>query len=163
MQEKRSRAGKYGEMNQYYKEKLEQGLYYQDFVIEQLYKIGLPLISYSSKEFQNMIGENKAGIEIKNDNNYSKTGNLYIETAEKSDENKKNFWPSGIYRNDNTWLYLIGDLKRIFILSKKQLILLAKSNKYKQVEIKTSQGFLLPVKDAEKHYAVKIIECDLNG
>lgn len=69
-------------MNAYYQEKLKQGLYYQDFVIEELYKIGLPLISYSSKEFQVLIGENKAGLEIKNDNNYKKTGNLYIETAE---------------------------------------------------------------------------------
>lgn len=148
-------------MNEYYKEKLKQGLYYQDFVIEQLYKIGLPLISYSSKEFQNLIGENKAGIEIKNDNNYQKTGNLYIETAEKSDENKITFWPSGIYRNDNTWLYLIGDIKRIFILSKKQLILLDKKQKYKKVEIKTSRGFLLPVIDAEKYYAIKTIDCDI--
>jgi hypothetical protein len=146
-------------MNAYYQEKLKQGLYYQDFVIEELYKIGLPLISYSSKEFQVLIGENKAGLEIKNDNNYKKTGNLYIETAEKSTEAKLNYYPSGIFRNDNTWLYLIGDMERIFILSKKQLILLSKSNKYKTVQIATSQGFLLPVNEAEKHYAIKIIEC----
>ena len=148
-------------MNEYYKEKLKQGLYYQDFVIEELYKIGLPLISYSSKEFQNMVGENKAGIEIKNDNNYQKTKNLYIETAEKSDKSKTDYFPSGIFRNDNTWLYLIGDMNKIFILSKKQLILLSKTNKYKTVEIATSRGFLLPVQDAEKHYAIKIIECKL--
>jgi len=149
-------------MNKYYREKLNQGLYYQDFVVEELYKIGLPLISYSSKEFQNLVGENKAGIEIKNDNNYKKTGNLYIETAEKAYEREGNYVPSGIFRNDNSWLYLIGDLDRIFILSKKQLVILSNLNKYKIVETPTSQGFLLPVTDAEKHYAIKIIECN-NG
>lgn len=147
-------------MNDYYKEKLQQGLYYQDFVIEQLYKIGLPLISYSSKEFQVMVGENKAGIEIKNDDKFQKTGNLYIETAEKSDANKANYFPSGIFRTDNTWLYCIGDLKRIFILSKKQLVLLSNAKKFRAVETPTSQGFLLPVAEAEKHYAIKIIDCE---
>jgi len=149
-------------MNKYYREKLNQGLYYQDFVVEELYKIGLPLISYSSKEFQNLVGENKAGIEIKNDNNYKKTGNLYIETAEKAYVREGDYVPSGIFRNDNSWLYLIGDLDRIFILSKKQLVILSNLNKYKIVETPTSQGFLLPVTDAEKHYAIKIIECN-NG
>ena len=39
-------------MNEYYKEKLNQGVYYQDIIVEELYKIGLPIISYSSKKFQ---------------------------------------------------------------------------------------------------------------
>ena len=114
-------------MTPYYKEKLEQGLYFQDYVIELLYKNGIPLISYSSKEYQNMIGENKAGIEIKNDNNFRKTGNLYIEIAEKSNAENISFVSSGIYRNDNTWLYLIGDINKIYVLSKKQLKILHQS------------------------------------
>jgi len=148
-------------LTDYYKEKLESGLYYQDFVVEKLYEIGLPLISYSSKEFQNMIGENKAGMEIKNDMNYSKTGNLFIEVAEKSNPQNAEFIPSGIYRNDNAWLYLIGDFQKIFIFSKKQLVIIHQKNKYKTLEIKTgtSKGYLLPLIDAEKFYAIKIIEC----
>lgn len=146
-------------MNDYYKEKLKQGLYYQDFVIEELYKVGLPIISYSSKQYQHLVGENKAGLEIKNDSNYKTTGNIYIEISEKPDANKKEYWKSGIYRNDNTWLYLIGDTDRIFIFSKKQLVLVHESKKYREVSIPTSKGFLLPVKDAEKFYALKIIEC----
>ena len=148
-------------MTDYYKAKLASGLYYQDFVIEKLYEIGLPLISYSSKEFQIMIGENKAGVEIKNDTKYSETGNLYIEVAEKSDPKNSEFIPSGIYRNDNTWLYCIGDFKKIFILSKKQLIILHQKNKYKTFDIKmgTSRGYLLPCIDVENYYAIKIINC----
>ena len=67
-----------------YAEKLKQGLEFQDYVVERLYDCGLPIISYSSKEYQTMIGENKTGIEIKNDSNFRITGNLYIEVAEKS-------------------------------------------------------------------------------
>ena len=144
-------------MTEYYKEKLKQGLYFQDYVCELLYQHGIPIISYSSKEYQNMIGENKAGIEIKNDTRFRETGNLFIEISEKTNSENENFIPSGIYRNDNTWLYLIGDKEKIFVLSKKQLIILHKTGKYKQrlSDQKTSWGFLLPVCEAEKHYSIK--------
>lgn len=142
-------------MAPYYKEKLNQGLFFQDYVVELLYESGIPLISYSSKEYQNVVGENKAGIEIKNDNNFRKTGNLYIEISEKSNADNKEFIPSGIYRKDNTWLYLIGDADKIFVLSKKQLQILHQSKKYKEVEIPTSRGFLLPIVDVEKFYSLK--------
>jgi len=141
-----------------YKEKFEAGIQYQDWVIERLYDVGLPVISYSSKKYQNLIGENKAGLEIKFDRNWIKTGNLYIEIAEKSNANNLNYIDSGIFRNDNTWLYLIGDYTKIFILSKKFLKILFEKKKYREVSNCTSKGFLLPVKDAEKYYAIKIIE-----
>jgi len=142
---------------EYYKEKLQQGLYFQDYIMELLYKNGIPLISYSSKEYQNMIGENKAGIEIKNDMNFRKTGNLYIETAEKSKAENEYFVKSGIYRNDNTWLYLIGDKETVFVLSKKQLQILHGKNKYRNVKTATSRGFLLPIADVEKFYSLRTL------
>jgi hypothetical protein len=152
-----------GEMNSYYKEKLEQGLNYQDIVVEELYKNGLPIISYSSKKFQVMIGENKAGIEIKNDNKFRTSGNFYIETAEKSDPNNENFIPSGINRNDNTWLYIIGDSIGFFVFSKKQLKILSNKTNYRKVQIPTSQGFLLPVEEAKKIYCIKEIQITLES
>jgi len=146
---------------EYYEQKLRQGLYYQDFVVEKLYEIGIPIISYSSKEYQQVVGENKAGLEIKNDSLWKKTGNLYIEISEKTRKENELYVPSGIYRDDNTWLYLIGDNSRIFIFSKRQLRYIHKTNKFKEIEnnTKTSLGFLLPVDKAEKFYAVYIIEC----
>lgn len=146
-------------MTPYYKEKLEQGLYYQDFVVEKLYDAGLPLISYSSKKYQQIIGENKAGFEIKNDTLFRKTGNFYIEIAEKSNPANPHFVKSGIFRNDNTWLYIIGDMQEIFIFSKRQLQLLHNADKYKETTIPTSIGYLLPMADAIKHYAIKTIKC----
>jgi len=144
-------------MTSYYKEKLEQGLTYQDFVTEKLYEIGIPVISYSSKKYQHMVGENKAGIEIKNDARFRETGNFYIEVAEKSHSDIRNFTESGIFRNDNTWLYIIGDYEEIFIFSKRQLRLV--EDKFDHVSIPTSKGFLLPIDYARKFLALKVIDC----
>ena len=144
-------------MNNYYEEKLKQGLEYQDFVSEQLYKIGLPIFNYASKKYQIQKGENKLGIEIKLDDKYKITGNLYIELSEKSKKENEFFILSGINRNDNCWLYIIGDYEIIYIFTKKQLKELYKTGQYMEVEIPTSKGFLLPKLDAEK-YAAKIIK-----
>ena len=145
-------------MTEIYKQNLKAGLEFQDYVVERLYDAGLPIISYSSKKYQYMIGENKCGFEIKYDRLFRKTGNIYIEIAEKSDKNNKNYINSGIYRDDNTWLYIIGDYNTIYILSKKILKLIHTKNKYKEVITPTSKGFLIPISDIEKYYSIKTIE-----
>lgn len=144
--------------NQYYNQQLTDGLEYQDFVAEQLYSIGLPLFNFSSKKYQIEHGENKLGIEIKNDRQFRKTGNFWIEISEKSNPSKAQYYPSGIYRCDNTWLYIIGDYNEIFIFSKALLRQLYNTGKYKTLEnnTKTSQGFLLNRLDAERN-AAKVI------
>ena len=65
-------------MNEYYRQKLEEGEQYQDFVTEKLYEIGIPIISYSSKRYQHIVGENKCGFEIKFDNNTSEISTFII-------------------------------------------------------------------------------------
>ena len=145
-------------MTEYYKEKLEQGLEYQDFVSELLLKeIGLAVTTYASQVYQKRKGENLQGVEIKFDDKYKDTGNIYIETAEKSNPDNPNYVSSGIYRNDNTWLYVIGNYQKMFIYSKKFLVLLHKSKRYREVETPTSRGMLLDSETAEK-YCIRIIE-----
>lgn len=149
-----------GAMNysEYYNKSLADGQEYQDFVAEQLYKIGLPLFNYASKKYQFKYGENKLGVEIKYDKIHKATGRVWIEVSEKSNPRNKEYVKSGIYRNDNTWLYVIGDYSVIYIFSKKLLRQLAESSKYKIREnsTKTSEGFLLPLADVIK-YTAKII------
>lgn len=143
----------------YYGEMLGHGLQYQDFVVDQLYKCGLPIVSYSSKKYQCLVGENKPGFEIKFDRRFRDTGNFYIETAEKSNPNRSEFVKSGIYRDDNTWLYIIGDYEDIFIFSKKQLKTLHEHGNLhiKKRQIATSQGFTMPVEYAKKFLLIKHI------
>jgi len=150
--------GTFGEQKQnynaYYAEQLREGLQYQDFIAEHLYQIGLPLFNYASKEYQCKHGENKLGVEIKYDKKMDETGNIYIEVAEKSHPNNPKYIDSGIKRNDNTWLYIIGNKKVAFVFTKRMLLL--RENEYRHVETATSKGFLVPISDAEK-YAAKIL------
>lgn len=141
--------------NGYYQDKLQQGLEFQDVVTQVLYQRGIVVIGYSSRRFQNNEGENMLGAEIKRDGKFRETGNLYIETAEKSHPDKPNYTASGIHRQDNSWLYVIGDEKTIYIFSTKYLQML--EHRYERKEKPTSQGFVMPLADAEK-YCIRKIE-----
>lgn len=153
--------GRYGEMSQilqesidryddgYYKKKLDQGLEYQDVVTSALYQRGIIVVAYSSQRFQIEQGENMLGAEIKRDDKFRQTGNLYIETSEKSHPSNSEYIPSGIYRNDNSWLFVIGDEKTIYIFSTKYLRLLEKQ--YTKKITPTSNGYVMPLADAEKY------------
>lgn len=145
-------------MTENYKKMLEKGLEYQDFITDIfLSEIGISISTYSSRKYQFSIGENKQGIEIKFDDRYKDTGNLYIEIAEKSNPDNYQYVPSGIYRNDNTWLYVIGNYEEVFIFSKKQLLMLNEKNIFRQVQTPTSIGFLIPNNEAEKYILKKFI------
>lgn len=141
--------------NGYYEDKLQQGLYFQDIVTAALYQRGIVVVSYSSRAFQNSHGENMLGAEIKRDGKFRESGNLYIEIAEKSHPDKQIYIPSGIHRKDNSWLYVIGDEKTIFIFSTKYLQMLEK--RYHHVQTPTSMAFLVPLEDADK-YCIRKIE-----
>ena len=142
----------------YYMQQLSDGQEYQDFVAEQLYRVGLPLFNYASKKYQQELGENKLGVEIKLQKLLSKTGNLWIEVQEKSNPKNHAYVPSGIFRKDNTWLFVTGDTSVIYVFAKTLLCKLVECEKYNIIEnkTKTSKGFLMPKGDAEK-YAAKII------
>jgi hypothetical protein len=141
--------------NGYYNEKLQQGLEFQDVVTKALYQRGIIVVGYASRRFQNEEGENLLGAEIKRDGRFRETGQLYIETAEKAHPDNSDFVPSGIYRGDNSWLYVIGDEKTIYIFSVKYLQMLER--RYKQKKNATSIGYVLPIDDAEK-YCIRKIE-----
>ena len=134
----------------YYKDKLEQGLEYQDFVADVLYEIGLPIFNYNSKKYQIAKGENKLGIEIKFDNMFSNTGNFWIEVQEKSNPNNTHYVDSGIFRHDNTWLYVIGNYEVIYIFAKKHLQEFSRKSIIIENSTKTSRGFLLNKTDADR-------------
>ena len=150
-------------MTEYYKDKLEAGLEYQDFIADQLRKADPCIIlgAYSSRKFQNEHGESASGIEIKHDMRLKDTGNLYIEVAEKSHPDVPDYSPSGIFRNDNTWLYLIGDYEQAFLFSKHQLRTIYADEKHWQQrgiqkkQTQTSIGFIYPVWSALKGMCLK--------
>lgn len=145
---------------EYYKAQLERGLIYQDFVYEILHRFGISTVAYGSKLFQQKLGENKAKIEIKFDDRRKQTGNLYIETQEKSDPKNVNYVMSGIYRDCVE--YVIGDYDVIYRLPVSTLRIMFQSGKYPEIEIglKSSKGFLLAESSASK-WAICVyrVEC----
>ena len=145
---------------EYYKAKLESGLLYQDFVVDAAWHLlGLAIVQYSSKAYQQSVGESRTGVEIKHDEKFSETGNLWIEIEEKASQRPGPYVQSGIYRVDNCWLYVIGNYDIIFFFSKRWLQQLHKSDRYRTIEnnTKTLRGFLFCEKDA-KRYGVVILE-----
>lgn len=143
--------------DEYRKAKIESGLLYQDFVIDALSSLlGLHVQQYASRTYQLTVGETRQGVEIKHDEKYASTGNLWIEMAEKARPRAGDYVPSGIHRNDNAWLYVIGDYNTIFVFARTMLIELANSGRYRRIEnrTRTSEGFLLPSAHAQRWAAM---------
>ena len=141
--------------NGYYSKQLEDGLVFQDIVTQALYQRGIVVVGYASRRFQRSHGENLLGAEIKNDKKFRSTGNVYIEIAEKAHPDRPNFTASGIMRDDNSWLYVIGDEKTFWIFATVYLKKLV--SRWPRKETHTSIGHLMPVSEADK-YAIRKIE-----
>lgn len=108
------------EHDEYRKNKMEKALVYQDFAVEVLWHgLCLPVCVYGSRAYQYGKGESVGGVEIKLDERMSETGNLFIETHEKSSPEVPQYSRSGIYKAG--WLYVIGDFETVFVFSTKFL------------------------------------------
>lgn len=143
----------------------QSGLEFQDFVVDLLREqLGIVITNYQSQRFQFGVGENKQGIEIKLDRDIlrTKSPSVSIEIAEKAKASNPYYVPSGIYRNDNSWLYIQGNWDIVFIFSKNILRLLRQSKHYKIDTLPTLKRFLLPVDDARK-YAAKVLELNTDA
>lgn len=135
--------------NPYYTKKLQEGLEYQDFVAVEFSKIGIAITSFSSKKYQYKKGENLQGYEIKNDQKFRQTGNLWIEVEERLDPNGV-YCPSGIFRSDNTIFYFMGDYQGGYLMQKNVLKAIAEKREIVENKRKSSKGFLLQCREAEK-------------
>jgi hypothetical protein len=138
------------------KNSFNSGIEFEDYVCCALAREGIIIQNIHSKTFQYQTGENLQGFEIKLDRYFIGTGRLSIEVAEKTRADDKDWIPSGIYRKDRSWLYIQGNYERIYIFQKSILILLHRSERYKEDQTPTVKKFYLPIKDAEKYCAKKI-------
>jgi hypothetical protein len=130
----------------YRKNKIESGLLYQDFIVDLMLQVlRFPVTIYSSRLYQTTVGEGPAGVEIKHDEKYAKTGNLWIEVSEKARPRAGDYFPSGIFRDDNSWLYIIGNYDIVFVFTKVLLQAFATSGRFQIIPnlTGTSKGFLL--------------------
>jgi len=153
----------YSQNNSGHNDSFEIGNEFQDFVCMELAKQNIILQNINSKKFQFEVGENLQGFEIKydsrctGDSGSTPTNRLSIEIAEKTKAANPVYISSGIYRNDNSWLYIQGNYMCFWIFSKNLLQKLHQSGRYEEHELPTVKKFYLPLLDADKYCAKKVI------
>jgi hypothetical protein len=131
------------------------GVEFQDWVCERLARHGVILQNLASKRWQLQVGENLQGFEIKLDRRCSDTLRLSIEIAERSRNDPSLGWTdSGIYRSDNSWLYVQGNETILFIFARQFLRNYHASTSPRVVEhFGTVRAFYLPFGIAMRHAA----------
>ena len=117
---------------------------FEEYINEEFKKCGIDIGFYYYKE--QYLGENKFGIEIKNDKVLKNTGNIYIEYQERHRLGEE--WNnSGILKEDNSKYWLIGDIDYYLIILKETLVDIFNNKQYDDLkETPTSRGFVLNIK-----------------
>jgi len=149
------------------KDSLENGAQFLDFVMLTLQKKGVVLQPFQSRKYQYQVGESIQGWEVKHDSWITKSQRISIEVAEKTSLDKS--WvPSGIMRNDNTWLYIQGNYELFYLFLKPTLRWLYQMNNksiFKWIEHEehgTIKAFYLTLDWADA-FGKKIIPESSNG
>lgn len=145
---------KYPKRNSSREDSYQDGLKFQDFVVENLTKLyGVHIQTYSSRAYQFSKGESVQNAEIKLDERYTDTKRLSIEIAEKKSGKHSKWYVSGIYRDSR--FYIQGNCKGIYLFQTKFLRQLHKTGRYKEdewpKEYPTVKKFYLPIKDANRY------------
>ncbi len=130
-----------------FSECLDIGQTFQDYIQEALYKRGIIAQFWCSKKYQIERGEGLSGIEVKCDDGYKKTGNLFIEFA----RYKNGEWiPTDLFR-EGIWLYIIGDREKCWCMLTSQLQKMVDRYPHREVSYDFKvKGFLLPITMADK-------------
>lgn len=138
-------------------QKFKNGITFESHITDWFQKEkGIVLSTYHADKEQRK-GENRQGIEIKNDQCFKDTGNLFI-SVKRQYGSLDLKW--GVFKEDNSWLYVIGDKTKHWIFLRKTLqrYYTLKKPELKQTNIEkggVEYGFLLPCEIADKigeHY-----------
>lgn len=140
-----------------YLSNLEQAKEFEDFVFDtMMHERRLVVGGYKSRHYQVLHGESVTGVEVKMDREFRNTGNLFIETMERSSVSDE--WkPAGIYHDSDPWLLVIGDFSMFWVIAIQTLRNIHETGVCKEVENRseTAKGFLLAVCKADRHKAWK--------
>ena len=130
-------------MSESYDDKLKVGQAYERFVRDQYAALGITLTLVHGRTRQLLIGDTEEGLEIKHDRNHKTTSNIFIEVAEKRHSWQPDFVPSGIFRQDKTWLYGVGNYDVFYVFKKATLREESTRRHIFTINEGTSRGFLL--------------------
>jgi hypothetical protein len=139
--------------------KQQEGLEFESYIMDWFCsQKNINLSHYTLLKEQINKGENRQGIEIKNDQRFQETGNLFISVERDYGYTK---YESGVYKNQS-WLYVIGNENEFYIFATKHLKQYYEHNKpqlfdgFKSIKNGVEKGFLLSKKQAERICIEKI-------
>ena len=139
--------------------KQQNGLNFESYIMDWFAKEkNINLSHYTTYQEQIDKGENRQGFEIKNDQMFKKTGNIFISVARHYGYINR---PSGIFKNQS-WIYVIGDKHCFYLFSTKHLRQIYNETKpklyngFKTKKGGIEKGFLLSQKMADKYCIEKI-------
>lgn len=144
-------------LHENYEANLSEAKHFEDFVHDTLLH-HKKIVSgmYRSKQYQINYGESATGVEVKLDKSFRLTGNLFIETDERSSVYDE--WrPAGIYHHSQPWLFAVGDTVSFWLFATKTLRNVKEHGDFRQVHnsSNTGIGFLLPTGKADFYSAWK--------
>ena len=132
---------------------------FQRFVEEKLFeKLALKIDCFKDGKNQRLKGENPQGFEIKydsrctGDSTYSQctaTNRLAIELYRQVSDS--HWIKSGILRDDNTWIYIVGNYQGFWMFGKRDLVRLFKKNNYEVTDYKTLRRFFISIEEANEY------------
>lgn len=131
---------------------VEDGLKFQDNMMDWLRKEGIFFSSYVSRDYQYKKGESPQRIEIKFDGNCSNSGRLSLEIAERSSKSIETWTPSGIFREDNAWWYIQGNHTIAYLFDRKILreYFVSVNHRLFNIKFGTIKTFYMSLQHAEK-------------
>lgn len=131
-----------------YNRELGVGLAYEDFVLERLWENGWGTVAFRTASSQGR-GENLGGFEIKRDGEFRNTGNLFIETEERSTSSSE-WHPAGVDSPAKPRHLVIGDEESFWVLSVNALQMIRESCRHTTNRTDTARGFLLKCDRADR-------------
>lgn len=145
-------------MTQLYKDNFAAGQVYEQFVVDRWLQFFTEPLHMHEGKLAQLQGENREGVEIKLDRLHHRYGNLYIETKEKSNPDNPDMVKSGIWRDDNTQWFLIGDTHEAFVFDVMVLRKCQMDSPHWLVwrQTSTSEGWTMPKKYVSQYAVFRI-------
>lgn len=133
-------------MSDYYTVQRALGEAYERYIVARLHREGIPIVRHETQAAQFAHGDVRIGadhVEIKLDQQFAVTTNLYIETAEKRRREQATWTPSGIFSRSTARWYGIGDYRDWFLFEREHLRQNARAERLLTIARGTSQGYLM--------------------
>lgn len=151
----------YSMANSGHADSLEEGRKYQDFICLELAKRNIIIQNFSSKYYQNKIGENLQRIEIKYDARCygiaTATNRLSIEVAEKTNICDEDWKVSGILSKNVGAEYIQGNYLCAWRFPTSWLQNIYKKGKHEKHDKDTIRTFYIPIEEADRYCIEKYV------